>query len=170
MGSRGRVSDTPQAQKPLSACFLTPLAFLPQGEFVKNIPMKRGVYTWPDGSTYEGEVIDGMRNGFGVFRCSTRPVSYIGHWCQGKRHGKVGEAAGWRPSVPGMNKPAGREVGAVKVDQIRCLFIAVTFTSQEINHFRVSSRWHLVYSQCCANTTSFLSQNISSLQNKPCAH
>ncbi|XP_036168905.1 radial spoke head 10 homolog B [Myotis myotis] len=59
-----------------------------EGEFVKNIPMNQGVYTWPDGSTYEGEVINGMRNGFGVFRCSTQPVSYIGHWCQGKRHGK----------------------------------------------------------------------------------
>lgn len=83
----------PPAQEPLPACFLTPSALLPQGEFVKNIPMNRGVYTWPDGSTYEGEVISGMRNGFGVFRCSTQPVSYIGHWCQGKRHGKVGEAA-----------------------------------------------------------------------------
>ncbi|EPQ15906.1 Radial spoke head 10 like protein B [Myotis brandtii] len=50
--------------------------------------MNRGVYTWPDGSTYEGEVINGMRNGFGVFKCSTQPVSYIGHWCQGTRHGK----------------------------------------------------------------------------------
>ncbi|XP_014405875.1 PREDICTED: radial spoke head 10 homolog B [Myotis brandtii] len=59
-----------------------------EGEFVKNIPMNRGVYTWPDGSTYEGEVINGMRNGFGVFKCSTQPVSYIGHWCQGTRHGK----------------------------------------------------------------------------------
>ncbi|CAK6446376.1 unnamed protein product [Pipistrellus nathusii] len=59
-----------------------------EGDFVKNIPMNRGKYTWPDGSTYEGEVINGMRNGFGVFKCSTQPVSYIGHWCQGKRHGK----------------------------------------------------------------------------------
>nr|KAF6481902.1 radial spoke head 10-like protein B [Molossus molossus] len=59
-----------------------------EGDFVKNIPMNRGTYTWPDGSTYEGEVISGMRNGFGVFQCSTQPVSYIGHWCQGKRHGK----------------------------------------------------------------------------------
>ncbi|KAK1343586.1 hypothetical protein QTO34_016366 [Cnephaeus nilssonii] len=59
-----------------------------EGDFVRNIPMHRGMYTWPDGSTYEGEVINGMRNGFGVFKCSTQPVSYIGHWCQGKRHGK----------------------------------------------------------------------------------
>jgi hypothetical protein len=58
---------------------------------VKNIPMNHGVYTWPDGSTYEGEVTNGMRNGFGMFKCGTQPVSYIGHWCHGKRHGKVGE-------------------------------------------------------------------------------
>ncbi|MBZ3888348.1 Radial spoke head 10-like protein B [Sciurus carolinensis] len=58
------------------------------GDFVKNIPMNHGVYTWPDGSMYEGEVVNGMRNGFGMFKCSTHPVSYVGHWCQGKRHGK----------------------------------------------------------------------------------
>ncbi|XP_047390345.1 radial spoke head 10 homolog B-like isoform X4 [Sciurus carolinensis] len=59
-----------------------------EGDFVKNIPMNHGVYTWPDGSMYEGEVVNGMRNGFGMFKCSTHPVSYVGHWCQGKRHGK----------------------------------------------------------------------------------
>uniref|UniRef100_A0ABK0LL45 Radial spoke head 10 homolog B n=1 Tax=Rattus norvegicus TaxID=10116 RepID=A0ABK0LL45_RAT len=59
-----------------------------EGDFVKNIPMNHGVYTWPDGSTYEGEVVNGMRNGFGMFKCGTQPVSYIGHWCHGKRHGK----------------------------------------------------------------------------------
>ncbi|XP_006859819.1 PREDICTED: radial spoke head 10 homolog B2 [Chrysochloris asiatica] len=59
-----------------------------EGDFVKNIPMNHGVYTWPDGSTYKGEVVNGLRNGFGLFKCSTQPVSYIGHWCHGKRHGK----------------------------------------------------------------------------------
>ncbi|XP_035138679.1 radial spoke head 10 homolog B isoform X6 [Callithrix jacchus] len=59
-----------------------------EGDFVKNVPMNHGVYTWPDGSTYEGEVVNGMRNGFGMFKCSTQPVSYIGHWCNGKRQGK----------------------------------------------------------------------------------
>ncbi|XP_040607245.1 radial spoke head 10 homolog B isoform X2 [Mesocricetus auratus] len=59
-----------------------------EGDFVKNIPMNHGVYTWPDGSTYEGEIINGMRNGFGMFKCGTQPVSYIGHWCHGRRHGK----------------------------------------------------------------------------------
>uniref|UniRef100_A0A8C6S1Q6 Radial spoke head 10 homolog B (Chlamydomonas) n=1 Tax=Nannospalax galili TaxID=1026970 RepID=A0A8C6S1Q6_NANGA len=58
------------------------------GDFVKNIPTNHGVYTWPDGSTYEGEVRNGLRNGFGMFKCSTQSVSYIGHWCHGKRHGK----------------------------------------------------------------------------------
>lgn len=57
------------------------------------MPMKHGVYTWPDGSTYEGEVLHGVRHGFGMFVCGTHPVSYIGQWCHGKRHGKVGEAA-----------------------------------------------------------------------------
>ncbi|XP_055984475.1 radial spoke head 10 homolog B-like [Sorex fumeus] len=59
-----------------------------EGEFVKNMPMNHGIYTWPDGSTYEGEVTNALRNGFGVFTCSTHPVSYIGHWCYSKRHGK----------------------------------------------------------------------------------
>ncbi|XP_053413758.1 radial spoke head 10 homolog B [Nycticebus coucang] len=59
-----------------------------EGEFVKNIPMNHGMFTWPDGSMYEGEVRNGMRHGFGMFKCSTQPVSYIGHWCHGKRHGK----------------------------------------------------------------------------------
>nr|XP_045000261.1 radial spoke head 10 homolog B [Jaculus jaculus] len=59
-----------------------------EGDFVKNIPTNHGTYTWTDGSTFEGEVMNGMRNGFGMFKCSTHPVSYVGHWCQGKRHGK----------------------------------------------------------------------------------
>ncbi|KAM8764578.1 radial spoke head 10 homolog B [Rhynchonycteris naso] len=59
-----------------------------EGEFVKNVPMNYGVYTWPDGSTYEGEVFNGMRNGVGIFKSSTQPVSYVGHWCCGTRHGK----------------------------------------------------------------------------------
>ncbi|XP_043854404.1 LOW QUALITY PROTEIN: radial spoke head 10 homolog B2 [Dromiciops gliroides] len=59
-----------------------------RGDFVKNIPMYHGTYTWPDGSTYEGEVTNGVRHGFGMFKCSTQPISYIGQWCHGKRHGK----------------------------------------------------------------------------------
>lgn len=92
-GGRDTSQTSPRLRDLSTASFLSLLWPLPQGDFVKNVPMNRGVYTWPDGSTYEGEVINGMRNGFGVFKSSAQPLSYIGHWCQGKRHGKVGEAA-----------------------------------------------------------------------------
>ncbi|KAM5301962.1 radial spoke head 10 homolog B isoform 2-T3 [Glossophaga mutica] len=58
-----------------------------RGAFVKSISVSLSMHTWPDGSTYKGEVVNGKRNGFGVFKCVTQPVSYIGQWCQGKRHG-----------------------------------------------------------------------------------
>ncbi|NXY62502.1 R10B2 protein, partial [Callaeas wilsoni] len=59
-----------------------------EGTFVKNVQMHNGRYTWSDGSVYEGSIKDGLRHGYGVFRSGTRPVSYFGYWCNGKRHGK----------------------------------------------------------------------------------
>ncbi|XP_055661309.1 radial spoke head 10 homolog B-like isoform X2 [Falco peregrinus] len=59
-----------------------------EGTFVKNVQMFSGCYTWNDGSIYEGSIKNGVRHGFGFFRSGTRPVSYIGYWCKGKRHGK----------------------------------------------------------------------------------
>ncbi|XP_062999552.1 radial spoke head 10 homolog B2-like [Elgaria multicarinata webbii] len=59
-----------------------------EGNFVKNLQMDHGSYTWPDGSVYEGEVKNGIRHGFGVYKCGTHPVSYVGQWVEGKRHGK----------------------------------------------------------------------------------
>ncbi|EMP34980.1 Radial spoke head 10 like protein B [Chelonia mydas] len=59
-----------------------------RGNFVKNVQMYNGRYTWPDGSMYEGEVKNAVRHGFGMYKCGTHPVSYIGQWCEGKRHGK----------------------------------------------------------------------------------
>ncbi|NXX37813.1 R10B2 protein, partial [Tricholaema leucomelas] len=59
-----------------------------EGTFVKNVQMLSGRYTWNDGSVYEGAIKNGVRHGFGVFRSGTRPVSYVGYWCKGKRHGK----------------------------------------------------------------------------------
>ncbi|XP_044289551.1 radial spoke head 10 homolog B-like [Varanus komodoensis] len=59
-----------------------------EGNFVKNVQMHHGSYTWPDGSRYEGEVKNGIRHGFGMYKCGTHPVSYIGQWVEGKRHGK----------------------------------------------------------------------------------
>ncbi|XP_069666254.1 radial spoke head 10 homolog B isoform X6 [Haliaeetus albicilla] len=59
-----------------------------EGTFVKNVQMFNGRYTWNDGSIYEGSIKNGVRHGFGFFRSGTCPVSYIGYWCKGKRHGK----------------------------------------------------------------------------------
>ncbi|XP_053222216.1 radial spoke head 10 homolog B-like isoform X2 [Podarcis raffonei] len=59
-----------------------------EGNFVKNLQMHHGSYTWPDGSVYDGEVKSGIRHGFGMYKCGTYPVSYIGQWVEGKRHGK----------------------------------------------------------------------------------
>ncbi|KAI6076468.1 Radial spoke head 10-like protein B2 isoform X4 [Aix galericulata] len=59
-----------------------------EGTFVKNVQMFNGCYTWSDGSYYEGSIENGLRHGFGFFRSSTHPVSYIGYWYKGKRHGK----------------------------------------------------------------------------------
>ncbi|XP_010129406.1 PREDICTED: radial spoke head 10 homolog B-like [Buceros rhinoceros silvestris] len=59
-----------------------------EGTFVKNVQMLNGRYTWTDGSTYEGSIKNGVRHGFGFFKSGTHPVSYIGYWCKGKRHGK----------------------------------------------------------------------------------
>nr|XP_009492073.1 PREDICTED: radial spoke head 10 homolog B2-like [Pelecanus crispus] len=59
-----------------------------EGTFVKNVQMFNGRYTWNDGSVYEGSIKNGLRHGFGFFNSGTRPVSYIGYWYKGKRHGK----------------------------------------------------------------------------------
>ncbi|KAM9261454.1 radial spoke head 10 homolog B [Cariama cristata] len=59
-----------------------------EGTFVKNVQMFNGRYTWNDGSIYEGSIKNGVRHGFGFFRSGTHPVSYIGYWYKGKKHGK----------------------------------------------------------------------------------
>ncbi|XP_027733963.1 radial spoke head 10 homolog B2 isoform X1 [Empidonax traillii] len=59
-----------------------------EGTFAENVQMFNGRYTWNDGSVYEGSIKDGIRNGFGFFRSGTYPISYLGEWCNGKRHGK----------------------------------------------------------------------------------
>ncbi|NWU78963.1 R10B2 protein, partial [Onychorhynchus coronatus] len=59
-----------------------------EGTFAENVQMFNGRYTWNDGSVYEGSIKDGIRHGFGFFRSGTRPISYLGEWDNGKRHGK----------------------------------------------------------------------------------
>ena len=40
-------------------------------------------------STYDGEVADGLRRGFGTFQHGPTCISYSGDWVMSKRHGKV---------------------------------------------------------------------------------
>lgn len=60
-----------------------------QGEFVCNLPMGQGIYSWPDGSTYEGQVYNCLRHGMGTYTCLKNGVVYTGQWRHGERHGKV---------------------------------------------------------------------------------
>ena len=39
-------------------------------------------------STYEGEVYDGYRHGYGVYRRHGSLITYAGDWRRGRRHGK----------------------------------------------------------------------------------
>ena len=40
-------------------------------------------------SCYTGQLIDGLRNGWGCFKCANSNVVYTGEWKNTKRHGKV---------------------------------------------------------------------------------
>lgn len=60
-----------------------------QGDFTNNEITGKGLYRWPDSSTYEGEVSNGKRHGHGTFRCMASPASYTGQWNMGQRHGTV---------------------------------------------------------------------------------
>jgi hypothetical protein len=41
-----------------------------------------------DGSRYEGELVEGQRNGYGRLSFASIPLVYEGQWRQGKRHGQ----------------------------------------------------------------------------------
>uniref|UniRef100_A0A8C5PUZ8 Uncharacterized protein n=1 Tax=Leptobrachium leishanense TaxID=445787 RepID=A0A8C5PUZ8_9ANUR len=59
-----------------------------RGEFHMNFPMGQGIYTWPNGIRYEGQVSKAIRNGKGLLLSSDRHVLYVGEWYRGARHGK----------------------------------------------------------------------------------
>ena len=50
----------------------------------------KGVYNWPNGSHYEGNIKKGLRHGTGIFNFggSFTKLHYEGEWFQGKRHGQ----------------------------------------------------------------------------------
>ena len=49
----------------------------------------RGQIKWKDGSTYDGDVVNGVREGNGTYRSAGhRKFVYVGEWHQGKFHGK----------------------------------------------------------------------------------
>jgi hypothetical protein len=49
-----------------------------------------GCYRWPDGSSYQGDVVNGLRHGFGTFVAAPPSKSvYEGQWEGGLRHGTV---------------------------------------------------------------------------------
>lgn len=63
------------------------IIYLLKGDFVMNSITGTGTYRWPDRTSYEGEVKEGYRHGYGVFR--RNQTTYAGQWVRGKRHGKV---------------------------------------------------------------------------------
>ncbi|CAG5909402.1 unnamed protein product [Menidia menidia] len=71
-----------------SECLLVINGSNRQGEFVGNTSMGRGTYTWPHGSTYVGEVHNGIRHGMGTYKCAKTSLSYTGQWHRGRWHGQ----------------------------------------------------------------------------------
>ncbi|KAL1503308.1 hypothetical protein AB1Y20_011360 [Prymnesium parvum] len=59
-----------------------------EGTFKANTLSGAGKYTWSDGSTYVGEVLDGLRHGVGTFTAPGGLPAYEGEWSHGMRHGR----------------------------------------------------------------------------------
>ena len=61
------------------------------GQFQYNQVTGKGKYEWYDGSWYEGEVMQGLRHGFGTYWTNSAPggeTIYSGDWKDGLRCGK----------------------------------------------------------------------------------
>jgi len=59
-----------------------------EGPFVASHINGNGKFSWPDGSTYEGELVNGKRHGEGIYVAPGGIPTYEGQWCMGKRNGK----------------------------------------------------------------------------------
>lgn len=49
--------------------------------------MHAQVYSWAN-AVYEGELLNGLRHGYGTLRFTDSHVVYEGEWQYGKRHGR----------------------------------------------------------------------------------
>jgi hypothetical protein len=58
-----------------------------KGDFKANTIVGAGAYEWSDGSTYEGQVVAGLRHGTGKFTGKGGSPVYEGEWKEGRRHG-----------------------------------------------------------------------------------
>ena len=50
---------------------------------------KRGIYRWPDGSVYEGNLQRGMRHGYGRYFDASSGTFYSGNWHYSHMHDYV---------------------------------------------------------------------------------
>ncbi|KAH9592382.1 Alsin [Schistosoma haematobium] len=57
------------------------------GDFIENKITGRGKIIWPNKSEYIGDVVDGIRHGFGTYTDSNG-LQYTGQWKNGKKQGK----------------------------------------------------------------------------------
>ncbi|CAM4608507.1 unnamed protein product [Leuciscus chuanchicus] len=74
--------------KSVEKCFMEKVSLTFKGDFKSNVPMGHGTYTWLNGSTYEGDIYQGIRHGVGVYTCSRTSTVYRGQWYLGKRQGQ----------------------------------------------------------------------------------
>ena len=80
-------------------------SFFFQGQFQQNRVQGKGNYVWPDGSTYEGDVVNGLRHGCGTFVSADKKSSYNGEWHGGKRNGKVIKSIGSKRNLHTTVRP-----------------------------------------------------------------
>lgn len=59
-----------------------------RGDMLQNRITGQGEYIFPEGSTYVGEVLNGLRHGKGVYENREENLKYEGYWHNGLKHGK----------------------------------------------------------------------------------
>ena len=52
-----------------------------------KLNLSKGIFTWPNGDTYEGEYKDDIRNGFGIYKYKDGN-RYEGEWKNDQKNGK----------------------------------------------------------------------------------